>query len=280
MIDLRALTKAANELEPLPASVTRLAGLVAGEDWDMRDVEQTVSLDQALSFRLLRLANSAAAGGFVQIVTIRDAIVRMGVGALLSLATAACVQKRLESSLPQYGYGEGELWRHSVASALAAEAAVGVCRVPLPPESYAASLLHDIGKLVLARFLDPDVLRVLSLAREEGQLSSLQAEAETLGVHHAELGGLVAQHWNLPARIVTGITHHHTPDESGDVVADLTHIANVVAKKVGTGTVASEQDLALNPGSLERLKLTPERFEDLVATVAKRLEAVLTRYAS
>ena len=280
MIDLKALTRAASDLEPLPASVTRLASVIAKDDWEMHEVEQVVALDQALSSRLLRLANSAASGAAMPIVTIREAIVRMGAGALLSLATAATVQKRLQSSLPQFGYGEGELWRHSVAAALAAESAPAYCKVALPSESYAAALLHDVGKLVLARFLDPDILRVLTLARQEGHLSSLRAEAEILTVHHGELGGLIAQHWKLPARIVTGIIHHHTPDEAGDIVADVTYLANIIAGRVGTGYVASEDELVVNPSTMDRLKLTPERLDELSTQVGKRLEDVIARYSN
>jgi HD-like signal output (HDOD) protein len=91
---------------------------------------------------------------------------------------------------------------------------------------------------------------------------------------------LIAQHWKLPERIVTGIIHHHTPDEAGDLVADVTHVANAVANRVGTGYVAIEEDLVVNRASLDRLRLSAERFEELVAHVAKRLEDVLARYAN
>ena len=278
MIDLQALTRSANTLDALPASVTRLATVAAKDNWDIREVEQVISLDQALSFQLLRMANSAASAARMPISTIRDAIVRLGIGAVLSLATAASVRGRLNTALPQYGLSEGELWRHSVAAALAAESAPGFCEASLPAETYAAALLHDIGKLVLARFLEPDVLKVLALAREEGHLSSLRAESELLSVHHGELGGLIAQHWGLPDRLVTGIIHHHTPDLANDIIADVVHVANITAKHVGAGHWAVEDDRALQPGAAKRLGLTPQGFDDLCKQVSKRLEQVLAQY--
>jgi len=279
VIDLQALTRSASNLEALPTSVTRLAAIAAKENWDIREVEQVVSLDQALSLRILRAANSAASAARMPVVTIREAVVRVGLGSLLSLATASSVQGRLSRAIPEYGLSEGELWRHSVAAALAAESLRGFCETSLPAEGYAAALLHDIGKLVLARFLDRDVLRVLALAREEGHLPSLRAESELLTVHHGELGGLIAQHWQLPDRLVTGIIHHHTPDLAGDIIADVTHVANVVAMHVGTGHWADEADRALNQASIERLGLVSDGFEKLCEQVAKRLEQVLAQYA-
>lgn len=280
MIDLLAVTRSANDLEALPASVTRLAAIAAKEDWDVREVEQTVSLDQALSLRLLRAANSAASAARMPIATIRDAVVRVGLGTLVSMAAAGSVQRRLTGAIPEYGLIEGELWRHSVGAALAAEAAQGFCDVTLPPETHAAALLHDVGKLVLARFLDPDVLRVLTLAREEGHLSSLRAETELLTVHHGELGGLIAQNWQLPPRLVTGIIHHHTPDLANDIVADVVHVANVAAKRVGAGHALDEDERHVHPASLARLRLTEKGFDSLCRMVERRLEQVLAQYSA
>lgn len=280
MIDLKALTRSANALEALPASVTRLAAIAAKDSWNVREVEEIVSLDQALSFRLLRMANSAASASLMPVVTIRDAVVRLGIGSLLSLATATSVQRKLFGAIPEFGLSEGELWRHSVASALGAEAAAGFCDMELPPETYAAALLHDIGKLVLARELDPEVLKVLAAAREQGHLSSLKAESEILTVHHGELGGLIAQHWNLPDRLVVGIIHHHTPDDANDIIADVVHVANLASKHVGAGHWVAEDERTPNPASLARLKMTPNGFDGLCKQVGKRLEQVLAQYGA
>ena len=53
--------------------------------------------------------------------------------------------------------------------------------------------LHDIGKLVLVRFLDPALLQHLGEASAQGDMPVAQAELETLGFHHGELGGVLAQ---------------------------------------------------------------------------------------
>jgi HD-like signal output (HDOD) protein len=279
MIDLQALTRSAQDIEPLPASVARLAQLTSGDRWTFQAVEEVVRLDQALSLRLLKAANSAASASATPIVTIRDAMVRLGIRSLLSLATAVGVQKRMRTALPEYGLSEGELWRHGVAAALAAESLQSYCSEVVPAEAYTAALLHDIGKLVMARFLDADVLRVLADAREQGGLSSLRAESELLLVHHGELGGLIAQHWCLPHRFVVGIIHHHTPDLADDIVADAVHVANIAAKRAGTGHSAIDSDCAVAASSLERLGMTDADVTALAAHVTVELEKVLAVHA-
>jgi HD-like signal output (HDOD) protein len=279
MIDIAALTRSAQHLEALPASVSRIAALIAADNPSLDDLVQVVALDQALALRVLQAANSAGSASVVPIVTIEEAVLRVGFRSLLSLATAVGVQKQMGQALPEYGLTEGALWRHSVAAGLAAEATQTFCEEPLPPGTYTAALLHDVGKLVMARFLDPDVLRVLAAAREEGGLSSLRAESELLLVHHGELGGLIAQHWHLPERLVTGIIYHHTPDQANDIIADAVHVANIAAKHAGTGHSATEADLRLDEGSMERLGLTSEGFVALCGHVTTRLETVLALYA-
>ena len=123
-----------------------------------------------------------------------------------------------------------------------------LARRPCRRSRSRAALLHDIGKLVLVQFLEPDVLGYLGEAWARGDMTSVQAEIEILGFHHGELGGLIAQHWQLPARIVAAITHHHTPDEGHDVVCDVVCMANVVAKRIGVGYVAQPRELEVPPG--------------------------------
>src|SRR5262249_13815636 len=108
------------QLEPLPPTVARLASLLSGPDWSMHEVEECVAFDQALTTKLLRIANSALWFRSHAIGSVRDAVMRIGSGTVVALVMGAGVQRRMAKPLPQYGLREGDLWKHSVASALAA----------------------------------------------------------------------------------------------------------------------------------------------------------------
>ena len=187
-------------------------------------------------------------------------------------------ETKCDGAIPAYRLSEGDLWRHSVAAALACEVIAQKARVEVPPDSFTASLLHDIGKLTLSRFLDPDHLRRLAAAREQGGESSLQAESEILGMHHGELGGVIASHWNLPPRVVRGITYHHTPTEGDDVICDVTHVANVLAKRAGAGHVSAPADLDAEPDALDRLGLSAGRLSTILDTVTHRLAQAVEQF--
>jgi HD-like signal output (HDOD) protein len=279
MIEANELVKAAHGLDPLPATVARLASLVVRPDWSLNDAAHLVEFDAALTGRLLRLANSAAAAGLAPVNTARDAIMRVGIGPALAFAAASGLRKQLKRALPEYGLTDGQLWRHSVASALAVEPIARRARMPVPPECFTAALLHDVGKIVLARFLSPEELRWLADARDMGGMSSLQAETEVLGVHHAELGGLIAGNWKLPDRLVLGVSFHHTPEAGDDVVCDVVYLANIAAKRIGEGVVRAQAEVVADEVTLGRLGITPGAWEDLILTLPASFEATLAQYA-
>jgi putative nucleotidyltransferase with HDIG domain len=279
MLDKDALTKAAFALDPLPATVARLAALVVREDWSVAEAAHLVEFDPALTGRLVQMANSAATAGLSPVATVRDAILRVGIGPVLAFATASGLKKQLRRALPEYGLSEGQLWRHAVATALAAELLSGPSRVTLPPEVFTAALLHDVGKIVLARFLNADHLRSLAIARKEGGASSLEAEIAVLGANHAELGALVARHWTLPERLAVGIAHHHTPSAGQDVVCDGVYLANLAAKRIGEGVVFDESELVPCPDSLDRLGLTPAMWETVCQELPGEFQSTLAQYA-
>ena len=181
--------------------------------------------------------------------------------------------------LPQFGLSEGQLWRHSVAAALAADESQNYTQKSLPSECFTAGLLHDFGKLLLARHLSPDVQKILAHAKSYLKLPDYKAETELLGVHHGEVGALVTQSWEFPSIISNGVTFHHNPQnaptEEAKTIAFVTNLADHTAKKIGE-TLGDE---ILISDQLEEsfsfLEIPPDSFDDFCETVSTKLEEVL-----
>ena len=283
VVDHDELILQAQDLEPLPATATRLARLVANPNAEMKEIVETISLDQALTVKVLRTANSAAQGSSQEITTVDRAVVRIGTGAVLSMAVAAGVRSRMMGPVPSYDIAEGRLWEHSVAAALAAESMPGLAKVTVPPECFTAALLHDVGKLVLGRFLDEQVRGFLRRARLQGGLGESEVEAEVLDVNHGELGGLIAAHWKLPRSICVGIQYHHDPAECGDqeglqYVPWFVHLANLVARKLGKGC----DEVVPEDGEFERplqmLGMDETKLEKLLYRTSLRIDQIGERF--
>jgi HD-like signal output (HDOD) protein len=232
VLDLHQIIAKAYDLDPLPMSGIKLANLLADPDSSLDDIVQIVGLDQALAVRVLRAANSAASAARSPVTTVKDAVVRLGRGTILTLGLGTRVRQQLQQPLPEFGLAENVLWRHSVAAALVVETLGMLAPSPIPSEAYAAALLHDIGKLVLARFLDPELQAYLQRAQEEGCCDPLSAEMEILEVNHAELGGIMARHWGLPNSLALAIQYHHSPSDERPPACHVVCVANQLAKVI------------------------------------------------
>lgn len=278
LIDIDALVAHANELTALPQSTVRLAALVGAKQDNVAEVVEIVTFDPALTFKLIRAANSAVSGSSQPITTARDAVVRLGMAQVFGLAVASSVRPHMHKNIPEYGFSDGEFWRHSVAAAVATEVAQPWCGVVVPAEAFTAALLHDIGKLVMARFLSQEILELLQQARLEGRLSPLEAELKVLNVHHGELGGIIAQHWQFPERIVKAIIYHHNPEEGADPICDVVCMGNVAARRIEAALANQKLEIYPDPAVLQRLAMTKEGFDELCRAGVQRFEQVRTRY--
>ena len=281
MFDLDDITAQADNLEPLSASASRLMSIFAQDDWEPEEVIEVVQLDQALSGKVLRLANSAMLGSREPISTLDAAVMRLGKGAVLSTAVACSMRPNLDSELPQYELGDGAIWRHSVAASLFGDRLHKSTRGRIPQEVMTAALMHDIGKLLIARNLDHDDTNLLERARHEGHLDWSRAEREILMVNHGDLGGLIAQHWKLPDSIVQAILFHHDPEEMPGpdetrVLAYAVQLCDVGAHRC-TGEESFGEHLLAD--TLDALELSRDDFDELVELAGESLDDVIGCYS-
>ncbi len=278
-IDHSALVQRAYGLPPLPQSAARLAHLLSTDESDLAEIIRVIEYDPTLTIRLLRIANSALFGARHRIGTVRESLIRLGTGTVAGFVVGSCVRPMLGKMIPGYNIPEREFWRHSLASAFAAEALQARCRAG-GQLAFTAALLHDIGKLVLGPFLNAELTAWLQRAVTEGQQSPFQAESEILSVHHGEAGGIVAQHWMLPEILVKGIIHHHTPDQGGEGICYVTYLADVVAHRIAAGQTSDGRSPLLTwddsavDQALEWLHMSAKDLDAVGLNARKGLQAV------
>jgi HD-like signal output (HDOD) protein len=290
VIDHKDLLSSAEGLGALPVTVTRLAAIVSNPNHDIRDIVEVISFDQALTATLLRRANSAALGARYQIKTVRDAAMWLGSGALLSMALATNVSRRLSEPIPAYGLAEGQLWKQSVAAMLAAEVIRSHATADVPAEAPTAALLHDFGKVVLAQHYGPRVLNLIAQAAAADNLGLLDAEKKVFGVQHAEIGGLVAQAWKLPHTIVDAIMNHHHAGAHRTTVSATVSLAHAMVNDVLAGVGSLDESglpivcavfgdpAVTHVEVMIELGLDPERYDELLSTTQARYAELAARY--
>jgi HD-like signal output (HDOD) protein len=253
-------------LDPLPITVQRLIVALNREDLSTAEVIQIVEYDAAVAANILRSANSAAYGGRFQIDRVRDAVVRLGTTTLLNLVLGEYFRS-MKAAAPLYELSEDDLWLHGAAASLAVKAIIKETRPSKVPEAAGiAALVHDIGKLIMVRYLDVSVAKVLGTC-EEKKLSFVEAERLLIGCDHAEIGGAMAKRWGFPDAITNSIEmHHQYPAEKPTPMLDAVMLANLAAKSIGVGLGAAALNMRIDDaGCRERIGLTIEGFERVCA---------------
>lgn len=264
------------DLPSVPATLARLIQMTNAPESTAEDVAAVVMLDQSLSTKVLRIANSAYYARRMKAETVTEAVVTLGFGAVRNLAASASVVDALFPKQMFPGFGWQEMWIHSVTCAVGAEVIYSrmTGRGGRGDEStFVAGLLHDVGKLVLARALPHRFRQVVETCREHG-CSMAQAEYSLLSTDHAKIGGELCDQWDFPGRLRAGIAHHHNPQEAYDEedLARAVCAASLLAKRmcrnylIGVGAAVSVKQVADAAG------LPVQEMDYLVGTVRTRLQ--------
>jgi len=261
-------------LLPMPTSVGQLAHAISEPETDINKVIRIIEFDQALTANVLRWANSAWSGSKVVIETVRESVIRLGTGTILKLAVGHGLSANMQNC--QYlESGEETLWRHSIAAALASESMRKFTEVSVPPTAFTAALIHDIGKLLLARFLDDSQKeRIRKLVQNE-HLDPLDAERCVLGTDHARVGGEIAWFWKFPEELARSVENHHALNSEPDILLDTVIVGNAVAHLLSPTPVTNPGDTKIPARVVQRMGLSSSKLQLVCQLVKENLEETL-----
>jgi putative nucleotidyltransferase with HDIG domain len=233
----RAEVIARKNLPTIPAVLAKILELSDSVDANGKDLIAVVEKDQALTGKMLRLANSAFFGQNRRVATIWRAVLLLGFSTVRNLALGVKVWDALSSGVPRQRVEE--LWAHAVAVAGASKTLAGKLRSGDPDEAFTAALLHDVGRLVLAMRFKDDYWTVTKGVGEQEPVDELERSA--FGVDHAEVGGWLLEAWALPPAIIELVrTHHANPTRPASMTAIAIADRLVAWTDLATGQVAPE----------------------------------------
>jgi len=252
-----------SRLKPMPSSVSQILREIEKQDVTIEKLVGMIGLDQVLTALVLQISNSASLGYARTCSTLREAIMYIGLQRLKSILMTSTATSMMGRSLKGYRLGAGELWQHSLAVGSVAEWLAQALKYPEPEQAYVAGLLHDIGKLLLDQSVlcnYPDIVEFV----EKYKLPLWQVEEKLIGIDHARVGGLIAEHWNFPVILVDAIHFHHAPSfaRTNQRLPAIVNLANSFTEDY---QIANSPLLCfeLHPESLNILKISTSEMEQL-----------------
>ncbi len=227
------------ELQPLPAVASKILQLTEDDRFSAHELATVIASDQALTSRLLRLANSAYYGASRKIGTVRDAVVLLGFRTVRQVSLASCM---LDNPRPLTNLRYDDFWQFSIATGLLAEI---LARVEGQHQdvAFTAGVVHNIGLLALDQHRPHLLGEVVTRARQQTETLH-QAQRGLMGFTDTDLGGALTEHWNFPAPLCNAVREHSrsldSPPEDGTLAAIVAR-ARIFARSYGMSDGLAER---------------------------------------
>ncbi|MBV7536504.1 HDOD domain-containing protein [Duganella sp. sic0402] len=235
-VALDEVVRRIHDLPSLPAVVAELLTSMQEDDIDLNYLAGRIALDQALTAKTLRLANSSFYGMPSKVTSIQQAMSVLGLHSVRTLVTACGVI----GAVPPAGAALDldRFWREAIATAVWARALARQLRQS-PETAFTAGLLHNLGTLVLATRFPQEYAAVPAWRAEHEDASVADAELAVFGVDHTQAGSALAAYWKFPQAIQDAISHQHRANATGLALA--VGLAHLLAEPDDASEASHEQ---------------------------------------
>lgn len=264
---------------PLPASVIHLTDLISHGSQNFEEITHVIELDPILTASVLRWSNSSWSSAQVEINNIWDAVVRLGAENVLKLAVGHHMMANMRKLCGKSDLSEDRLWKHSVSTGLAIDSIRTVSRVPIPHIAFTAAIMHDMGKVIIARQLGyQETNSAVSDYIEKYRTDEQTAEKEVTGMDHVAMGSVIAEQWNLPTSVCRVIADHHCPDENPDRLVDVIALANTVSQSIGFTSYSQNGSQPVSEQVLERLEMDRSMLDQICKLTLEAYEKTAEKW--
>jgi putative nucleotidyltransferase with HDIG domain len=204
--------------------VVELFRVMNDRNASFNQVFNIVRYDQAISSKIISIANSAYYNRGTKIGNLERAMIVIGFEELKNIVMCLAFLKEVLNRWNLSRKDLEHLWTHSLSVAYAAKSLSEKTMVDEPEKAFTVSILHDIGKVIFYTFGD-QYRRMADEARRGGQGIHL-LEKEIFGIDHQEVGYLMSVKWRFPEEFSSVIRGHHGRREGKDQLLDLIRVAD------------------------------------------------------
>ncbi len=265
------IVREVKHLPSAPKVLPRLKQLLGDGNSAMHEIVSLIRLDPGIAVRVLQTANSAYFSKGVRCVTVDEAVNRVGYNQVYELVSFAVASQVLVRPLEVYGLEADELWKMSVACALATEELAALSGQERDA-AYTIGLLHSVGMVAIDEWALRNA-RVLRLSTAGYPREATESERAAFGFNSAQVGGALLIDWGFPRSIAEPVRWQYSPRSS--LSQAKMAITLHVAKWLRTTVCAPQKEVPWPEEThLNALSLTKPKLSALVAEVSHRIAAV------
>ena len=252
----------------LPEVAGRVATLSQDPESDAVKLAQLIQSDQSLAGHVMRIANSAAYSPNATLVSLQQAITRLGMNLISDIAVAASISTKMFHT-PGFEAHVDAIWRHALATALWSKEVARACRRNVEA-TFLCGLLHSIGRPVVLH-------AAIEIAAAEG-FELGEGDALALEVRYQQPVGIaVAEKWEMPKIVCQAIRHfsdYQQAPEAAEQTAMISAGADLASHMLEPDTLPLQQ--LLDRAAFADVNLYQDEIEQLLEKSADILSTMET----
>lgn len=247
-------------LTSLPSVYLRVREELESPESSLSEVARLISVDPALTTRLLRLVNSPLYGYGGRIDSVNRAVTLMGLQQVHDLVMVMAIGQAFQN-IPPEALDMGKFWRASMICGLAAREIARSIESANPERMLVVGLLADVGHLVMYQ----TVPLLAQQARREADHDNrplATVEQQIVGCNYAELGATLMDRWKLPGAFAQIIGAQLAPRFAGDFIqeAAIINLAREIVESDRRGETSEVAAARVDPIIWVELGLNPPEF--------------------
>ena len=249
------------EVPMLPEVANKVMRLTNDPESDAGDLAKLIQSDQTLAGHVMRIANSALYSPNATLVSLQQAITRLGMRVIADIALAASVNSKMFNAPGYEKHIQTEL-QFSLMAGLWAKEVARACRRNVEA-AFLAGLLHDIGRPVTIQVVI-EAAKAFKIDVPPNQMFELEQHFQR------SLGISVVHQWEMPSLVCDVVTWFDDYSNAGKS-AEQTMIVVAgaeFARRFYKGTPLRKKithDQLIKSPVLADLNLYPDDIEKLIA---------------
>lgn len=253
-----AILAGIRNLPSIPKVVFEVTKLLNDPKTTTSQLTELISKDQGLTSRILAVANSPLYGIKRKVSSLEFAVLVLGFGDIRDIVTAISLADSIKATPSKY-FDPYEFWVHSMVVGTAAKGISINLGFDFGSEAFVAGILHDMGILVIYKFLNNEFNQIVDFSNNE-KINIIEAEKNILGITHQEIGKFLAVKWDLPKVLCETLNYHHSPLTVADNknFVSLIHLVDYMTHKLNIGSFYWDKDFELDRGIIDILNFPSE----------------------
>jgi len=276
-MDTDSLLKNISALPSLPAVAVKIIQEIRKDKSSIGKLADIISVDPALTAKMLKVANSSFYGLSYQIDSVQRAINVLGLEAIKNIALSFVIVKGFKrNSVDEFN--QELFWKRSVTAAVCAD--IMATRLKANRDDvFVTALLMDIGVLVMYLGRPEEYLKVID-EKIISNNSTAETEKAIFGFDHQEAGSGILKEWGIPENIYHPIAFHHYIQDAPSGVRETAEILMLsdMASSVYYGNRSQEKLNVLKRSLQEKMRMTESEINTFIDSIAEKTVEILTSF--